>query len=191
MSIENEYTRLLTSRDTIREKLVSLGLASDTDKFDALAEAISEMINRGAVSIVVKEGETVTIPAGYYNGSGTVSGVAGGGNYALQSKSVTPTKSSRVITPDSGYYGLSDVAVAPIPGTYQDVTSVTAKAGDVLEGKIIVGAEGEVEGTVPKYGAQKIIIDGLTRVTYNLPVGYITGGTVTFTDDIEKMLAAL
>ena len=37
---------------------------------------------------------------------------------ALQTKTVTPTKSSQNITKDEGYYGLSSVTVNPIPGDY-------------------------------------------------------------------------
>ena len=92
MSIAAELSRIQTNRNTIRAKLVELGMSTSTANLDALASAIDSLINQGAVSVSVKEGETYTIPAGYHNGSGTVSGVAGGGDYALQSKSVTPTK---------------------------------------------------------------------------------------------------
>ena len=68
MSIATQISRLETDRNTIRAKLVELGMATSTDKFDALAEAIANLINRGAVSVSVKEGETYTIPAGYHNG---------------------------------------------------------------------------------------------------------------------------
>ena len=106
MSISTELTRLQTGRNKIRAKLTVLGLAQSTDKLDALATAIEGITDNGAVSANVQEGETYTIPKGYHNGSGTVSGVAGGGNYTLQSKTVKPTKSQINVTPDSGYYGL-------------------------------------------------------------------------------------
>ena len=105
MSISTEITRIQTARNTLRAKAVNLGIGLATDKLDDLATEYDGIENNGAVSAEVKEGETYTIPKGYHNGSGTVSGVAGGGNYKLQSKSVDPTKSQQNITPDAGYYG--------------------------------------------------------------------------------------
>ena len=125
----NEVTlSLQSSRNTIRAKLVELGLAASADTLDVLAEAVEGIVNRGAVSIQVKEGETVSIPAGWHNGAGTVAGVSGGGSYQLQSKTVTPTKKQQEVASDQGYYGLSSVLVNAIPDNYQDVSAVTAAA---------------------------------------------------------------
>lgn len=179
MSVSTELSRIQTNRNTIRAKLVELGMANNTDKLEALASAIEAMVNQGAVQVNVKEGETYTIPAGYHNGSGTVSGVAGGGNYELQSKTATPTKKQQNITPDSGYFGLSDVTVESIPDAYQDVTSVTATAADTLTGKVFVTSDGTVTtGTMPNNGAVNKTLD-VTTVTYTIPKGYHSGtGTV-------------
>lgn len=175
MSIATEISRLQTGRNKIRAKLVELGMATNTANLDTLAAAIEAIINQGAVSVTVQEGDTYTIPAGYHNGSGTVSGVAGGGNYNLQSKTTTPTKKQQSITPDNGYYGLSDVTVAAIPDAYQDVTSVTAAAGDVLTGKIIVTADGTVvTGNMANNGAVSKTLD-VTTISFTIPKGYHDG----------------
>lgn len=175
MSISTEISRIQADRNTIRTKLVELGMATGTDNLNKLASAIEGIVNQGAVSVTVQEGDTYTIPAGYHNGSGTVSGVAGGGNYNLQSKSVTPTKKQQNITPDNGYYGLSDVTVSSIPDNYQDVSSVNAVAGDVITGKIYVTADGTVTtGTMPNNGAVNRTLD-VTTISYTIPKGYHSG----------------
>ncbi|MBR5216200.1 MAG: hypothetical protein IKV80_08280 [Bacteroidales bacterium] len=188
MTISTEISRLQAARNSIRAKLVELGMANNTDNIDKLAAAIAALINQGAVAVSVKEGETYTIPAGYHNGAGTVSGVAGGGNYNLQSKTVTPTKKQQSITADSGYFGLSDVVVASIPDAYQDVTSVTTAAGDVLTGKIFVAADGTViTGTMTNNGAVSKTLD-VTTVSFTIPKGYHDGtGTVKLTVETKTV----
>lgn len=175
MSVATELSRIQTDRNSIRTKLVELGMATSTANLTTLAAAIADLVNVGAVKVEVKEGESYTIPAGYHNGNGTVSGVAGGGSYTLQAKTATPTKKQQSIAPDSGYYGLSGVTVAAIPDAYQDVTSVTAAAGDVLTGKVYVLADGTVTtGTMPNNGAVSKTIDA-TTITYTIPKGYHSG----------------
>lgn len=173
--VSTEISDLLRDRNKIRNKLVELGLANSVDKLDVLAAAIASIVNQGAVSITVKEGETQTIPAGFHNGAGTIAGVGGGGNYALQSKTVTPTKSQQAVTSDAGYYGLSDVTVKAIPDAYQDVSAVTAAEADVLTGKIIVLADGTVvAGTMANNGAMSKVLDA-TTVEYVIPKGFHPG----------------
>lgn len=175
MSIAAYIASIETSRNTIRNKLVELGIAASGDKLDKLATAIEGIINQGAVSVTVQEGDTYTIPAGYHNGNGTVSGVSGGGNYTLQAKTATPTKKQQNIAPDAGYYGLSGVTVAAIPEAYQDVSSVTASAGDVLTGKVFVTAQGVVTpGEMINNGAVDKTLD-ITSITYTVPKGFHSG----------------
>lgn len=201
-NIATEITRIQNDRNTIRTKLVELGMAESTANLDALATAISGITNQGAVSATVQEGDTYTIPKGYHNGSGTVSGVSGGGNYNLQSKkvtptksqqSVTPTKSAQTVTPTSGKV-LSSVSVAAIPALYVDTTESTtdaASAANILSGKKAWVNGSQVTGTMANNGATSLTIDGLTTLSVAVPAGYTSGGTVSLTDDIYDALAAI
>lgn len=193
MPINEEITRITQARNSFRNTGVSLGVALDTDNLTQLAEKFSDIDNQGAVQVTVQEGETYTIPSGYHNGSGTVSGVGGGGDYTLQQKTVTPTKSEQDVSPDQGYYGLSSVTVEAIPDAYQDVTSVNAVAADVLATKTFMPSSGILTaGTMPNNGGITGSINGLVNVSYTIPAGYHDGtGTVSLTDDIEQALAEI
>lgn len=105
-----------------------------------------EMPNNGAVTGAIKaKGDAFTIPAGYHDGSGSVSidetekaklipsniregitvlGVVGemtGTEAALpQAKTVTPTRAQQTVTPDEGYNYLSQVTVEAIPYSESD-----------------------------------------------------------------------
>lgn len=177
MSTQTEITRLQTARNKLRTWLVGLGLAASTDKLDALTDKAAAIKNQGAVDANVKEGESYTIPAGYHNGSGTVKGVSGGGNYNLQAKSVTPTKEQQSITPDQGYYGLSGVTVGAIPENYQDVSATTAAPADVLANKVFIDADGVTQaGTMPDNGAVEKVLDATTgNQEYTVPAGKHSG----------------
>lgn len=177
MSTQTEITRLQTARNKLRTWLVSLGLATSTDKLDTLATSAAAIKNQGAIDASVKEGESYTIPAGYHNGTGTVKGVSGGGNYQLQAKTVTPTKEQQAVTPDQGYYGLSGVTVGAIPEAYQDVSATTAAPGDVLANKVFIGADGATKtGTMLDNGAVEKVLDATTgNQEYTVPAGKHSG----------------
>lgn len=218
MSIQTEITRLQGLRNTLRTKLVSFGLVQSSADLEDCVTAVDAVENRGAAdgTISTVDGD-YTIQAGYHNGSGKVSiaaseklkliasniksgvtilGVVGsyiGEAIKAQAKSVTPTKSKQTITPDEGYDALSSVEVAAIPDAYQDVTGVTAAAGDVLANKIFVDSIGaQVPGTMVNNGAVDATIDGLTATEYTVPKGFHSGaGKVSLTNDIENALAAI
>lgn len=184
MSTQTEITRLQNARNKIRTWLVGLGLATSTDKLDELATKAAVIKNQGAVDANVKEGETYTIPAGYHNGSGTVKGVAGGGNYTLQTKKITPTKEQQSVVPDAGNYGLSSVTVEAIPENYQDISAVTVEEGDVRANKVFIKADGSTAaGTLVDNGAVTKTLDATTNnQTYTVPAGIHNGkGTVAIT----------
>ena len=74
MSTQTEITRLQTARNKIRTWLVGLGLATTTDKLDALATAAAAIKNQGAIESTIDgiDKTSAAIPAGYTSG-GTVS----------------------------------------------------------------------------------------------------------------------
>lgn len=179
MSIETYLESIETSRNTIRTKLVEMGMVGSAAKLDACAAVIADLINQGAVSVEIKEGKTYTIPAGYHNGAGVVKAVSDAAGdaeaYKTQAKTATPTKNQQTITPDDGYYALESVVIAAIPDNYQDVSGVTAGADDVLAGKIIVLADGTVKaGTMPNIGEVNRILN-VSSPTYTIPRGYHDG----------------
>ena len=124
MSIANEISRIQEARDTLRAKAVALGVGLSTDNITQLATKYDGIVDRGTPNAEVKDGESVTLSAGYYHG-GSIKGV-GGGAPSLQSKSVTYTANgTNTITPDEGYDGLSSVDVTV------DVASGGGGGGDI------------------------------------------------------------
>jgi hypothetical protein len=179
MSVATYIASIEASRNSIRNKLVELGMAQSVDKLDVLAQAIVDIVNQGAVSVEIKEGTSYTIPAGYHNGSGTVKAISDAAGdaeaYKTQAKTVTPTKKQQSVTPDAGYYALESVTVNAIPTNYQDTSSVTAGAADVLTGKVFVTADGVVTpGDMVNNGAVDKTLDA-TTVTYTIPKGFHSG----------------
>lgn len=190
MAISDQISRLISDRNTIRDTLTGWGIDKAVQKnLTELAEILSKDIaNKGAVTVQLKEGETYTIPAGYHNGGGTVTGVAGGGNYQLQAKGpITPSRVEQAISPDVGYFGLSSVKIGAIPAQYQDVTSVTATQADILAGKRFVDKTGAVlAGTMKDNGNTGATLT-LTKTFYTIPEGYHAGGgQVSISLEAEK-----
>ena len=184
MSIATGIERIQTCRDTIRAKLVELGIAQDTDTLDKLADLVESLVNQGAVEkILTGEASSYTIPKGFHNGEGVVKIVP-------EAKTITPTKTAQTVAPAKGKV-LSSVMVAAIPDSCVDTTDADASAMDILAEKTAyVGGE-KITGTMPDNGELTETIDGLTTESVTIPAGYYSGGTVSLTDDIEKALAAI
>lgn len=146
------------------------------DWFVGTGTTAAGFIIQGSPTATVTEGTSYTIQKGWYNG-GTITGIAGGGNYTLQDKTVTPTKSTQTLNADQSYYGLGTVTVNAIPDAYQDVTGVTAAANEVLSGKKYVTSAGTLTtGTMTNNGAVNKTLDATTNnQSYTIPKGYHSG----------------
>lgn len=185
MSISQKLSDISAARDTIRTKLKTIGIATDTDKLSALATKLSGMTVHSGTQDTVLEGTTYTIPAGYHDGTTSVlaeSNEAGDdAKRLLQSKTVDPDPDQvKTVSPDAGYYGLSSVKVNAIPSKYKDISDTTADASTVLSGRLFVDKTGvKVAGTMANIGA---VNEELSRSTtsYTIPAGYHNGnGTVS------------
>lgn len=191
-NIAIELARILQDRDTIRAKLYDLKIISNlTADLDECAAALLGVQYVGNVTATVQIGKTYHIPAGFHDGTGTVSGVQGEGDFKLQSKTVTPNTSRQVVTNDDGWYGLSDVTVEPIPSNYKDVSSVTVTKDKVLATERFVDKDGNFDtGTMPNIGAVAKVLDASTT-SYDVDEGYHNGkGRVSIVPE-EKTVTPL
>ena len=105
----------------------------------------SATVSTGTNTLTLTKTVSVTpnvTTAGYIS-----SGTAGNSSVSLTASvttkgaaTITPTKSTQSIA--SGTYLTGTQTIAAIPAAYQDVTGVTAAAGDVVSGKTIVDSTG-------------------------------------------------
>lgn len=69
---------------------------------------------------------------------------------------------------------------------------MTAIESDVLEKKSFVKSNGTMaEGTMKNNGYLEKTIDGLSITSCILPTGFISGGEVSLTEDIERALSVV
>jgi hypothetical protein len=98
----------------------------------------------------------------------------------LETKTVTPTKSTQKVTPTAGKV-LSEVTVNPIPDEYITTDDATATAGHILSGETAYVDGEKVEGTMPNNGAKTSTLNA--GGSYTIPAGYHDGnGKITAKD---------
>ena len=107
------------------------------------------MANNGAVSQTLTTSSTsYTVPAGYHNGSGTVS-------ISTQSKTVDPATTAQTVTPDTGKV-LSSVTVSAVTTSNIIAGNIkygtTIKVGDANDDDRIKGVEGTFSGSTTVTG---------------------------------------
>lgn len=134
----------------------------------------------------------ITVPVGYHNGKGVVKVVT-------EDMTVTAEQlaahAAITLNASSGKV-IRKVTIAALDAKYQDVSAVTAVAGDVLTGKKIVAADGTVvTGSMPNLGALNHTLDILNSGSAGVEVaheaGYTTGGACKVTGDLYSLLAEI
>ena len=133
MSIASEIVALTSDRDAIRQALIQKGISASAHGFDDFATDISQITAggitpTGSINIVTNGTVDVTNYA-----SAVVAVPTSSGN--LQGKSVSySTNGTRVVTPDSGYSGLSSITieVAVSSTMLLETKEVTPTGSDII-----------------------------------------------------------
>lgn len=198
MSIASQIERLQGVRKEINTKLQELKL-TDTDKdFQGISDTLNTVVTNPVINDTLTVTKTsVTVPKGFYDTEGTVNIVTEektattngeviptegkvlskvivnvpSTTVKLQEKTATPSQAEQVISPDSGYDGLSKVTI----NGDSDLVATNIK-----QGVNIFGIEGTYQGeqaklqekTATPSKEQQVInadegYDGLSQVTIN------------------------
>ena len=139
-------TKTISASGTIDvTNYASASVAAGTATAPSSISGSSASVSTGTNTITLTKTVSVTpnvSTAGYIS-----SGTAGNSSVSLTASvttkaaaTITPTKSTQTIA--SGTYLTGTQTIAAIPAAYQDVTGVTAAAGDVVSGKSIVDSTG-------------------------------------------------
>ena len=149
-------------------------------------------------NITVEGGSSVRLPTAgkYCDRDIIITATGGGAEVVLQSKTVTPTKSTQNVTADTGYTALEKVTVNPIPDNYIDPSGTKTISAN---GTHDVNAYEKVSVNVPipdgyikPSGTKEITQNGLQNareyesVNVNVPIpeGYIKpSGTKSITEN--------
>lgn len=116
----------------------------------------------------------------------------------LQSKTATPTESIQAVSPDDGYYGLSEVEVGAISKTYVGSEVPRRTSSDLTSsGPTVSAPAGYYETSASKSVASatqampsiSFDMSGLITATSTQEAGYISAGTKTATEQMPTQSA--
>lgn len=110
----------------------------------------------------------------------------------LETKQVTPTTSTQSVVYDTGYYGLAEVIIDPIPNNYSYVGNVTATPNDVVLNKIFVDSNGvEQIGTIEVQAPFNVTLDVNNIEHSYIPGTYNVTQTVNIVPEIKDVQSSV
>ena len=124
-----------------------------------------------ATAADVAEGKTFTSSAGL-----KVTGTAKASTPTLQSKTVTPSTSQQIITPDSGYDGLSSVTVESMPMASLSTPTISVDSAGKITATVKQTASGYVEAG-SKSSTKQLTTKGAATITPGTSDQTIASGT--------------
>lgn len=150
----------------------------------ARTDNLSNFLSDVAESIRIKKGTNEKILANKFDEE--IASIVGGSEPKLQSKEVKPTTSSKRVTPDEGFDGLSEVLVSAIRLKNENVTpkttqqEITANENYDGLGKIIINAvTSEIDANITDANIRKGVT--ILGVEGNLESGIVPTGTIDIT----------
>ena len=150
--------QVIVNMITRQAKTVTPGAANQTVSPDSGYQGLSSVTVEGDADLVagnIKNGVSIFGVTGSYSG----------GSPSLQSKSVSPSTSQQVVSPDSGYDGLSQVTVAAIQTQEKSCTpsstqqEITPASGKYLT-KVTVAGDADLIAENIKSGVQIFGVTG-------------------------------
>lgn len=158
--LASDPTQMVIFIETSDANVTSAGMLEGNSGYANGKKVDGSIVNRGDGSGAISEKDgTVELQEGFYTGGSiglsaeekakiiganirqgvTILSVAGtmspSEGVNAQTKTVTPTKETQIVQPDSGYTHLTQVQVNAIPDKYADTSGATAEAEHITQGE--------------------------------------------------------
>ena len=197
-TIKTYLDQIIIDRNRLRSVAMNFRLDGITDesKLSPIAsafETIQVVTDPAVISQTVKDGETATLPAGYYPNGAEVIGTDESGSYILVNvidkhteavDVITPCEHAEIYEPGEGNYGLKGFTVAAIPARYRNVEDISeeleASAEQVLVGRQFIDRTLRGEGVGPVTGTMANNADWsdtltIAKPSVEIPKGFHNG----------------